>query len=226
MFSSSNDYCIHNFALFLETVSGINIVSQKLFRLHGEEPLSLNWDKFGFLMDFEEGTILPSQSCEICIQAIVGGEFELPEKTQLVSGIYAISFTQQPRKPVKMRIQHCVLLKNETQANHLSFVLAPITKSLPHKFKLVKGGKFCLENQYGSIIRSEFCLAAIIKHSSDTSDDNSSHTSSSDEEEDSEVENHSTEGKYDLLIQYSIIVYNNYYYEVNYFNLFSRSSNY
>ena len=225
MFSSSNDYCIHNFALFLETVSGINIVSQKLFRLHGEEPLSLNWDKFGFLMDIEEGTILPSQSCEICIQAIVGGEFELPEKTQLVSGIYAISFTQQPRKPVKMRIQHCVLLKNETQANHLSFVLAPITKSLPHKFKLVKGGKFCLENQYGSIIRSEFCLAAIIKHSSDTSDDNSSHTSSSDEEEDSEVENHSTEGKYDLLIQYSIIVYNNYYYEVNYFNLFC-SSNY
>ena len=115
-------------------------------------------------MQFQQNTLLSTATCEIDIQALVGGEFQLPPNTQLVSAIYAVSFAENVHQPVKIGIQHCVQLNNDDQAQYLSFAIAPINPStLPYKFEIVKGGTFTHHSRYGFIERDTFCLVAILR---------------------------------------------------------------
>ena len=114
-------------------------------------------------MQFQQNTLLSTATCEIDIQAL-GGEFQLPTNTQLVSAIYAVSFAENVHQPVKIGIQHCVQLNNDDQAQYLTFAIAPINPStLPYKFEIVKGGTFTHHSRYGFIERDTFCLVAILR---------------------------------------------------------------
>ena len=127
-------------------------------------------------MQFQQGTLHQSETCEVAVKALVGGTFQFPLDTQLVSATYAISFADELLQPVTLEIQHCVLLKSKEQFKYLSFMIAQIDESVPpYKFQLVKGGKFNINNQYGMITRQKFCLVGIGKTSmDDSSDDHSS----------------------------------------------------
>ena len=134
-----------------------------------------NWEQFGFKMQFQQGTLHPSDTCEVAVKALVGGMFQFPQDTQLVSATYAISFADELLQPVTLEIQHCVLLKSKEQFKYLSFMIAQIDESAPpYKFQIVKGGKFNIDNQYGTIIRQKFCLVGIGKTSNDYSSDDTS----------------------------------------------------
>ena len=102
--------------------------------------------------------------------------FQFPQDTQLVSATYAISFADELLRPVTLEIQHCILLKSKEQFKYLSFMIAQIDESAPpYKFQLVKGGKFNIDNQYGTIACQKFCLVGIGKTFNDDSlNDNSS----------------------------------------------------
>ena len=105
----------------------------------------------------------PGEICEISIAAIVGGKFEFPSGTSLVSAIYAISVSRALLQPVQLSIQHCVSLETQEHTSYLSFVTADLYQSvLPYKFKLEQGGQFYPGHQYGSI-STQFSLKAIVK---------------------------------------------------------------
>ena len=126
-------------------------------------------------MHFQQGTFHQSETCEVAVKALVGGMFQFPQDTQLVSATYAISFADELLQPVTLEIQHCVLLKSKEQFKYLSFMIAQIDESAPpYKFQIVKGGKFNIDNQYGSITRQKFCLVGIGKTSNDDSSDDTS----------------------------------------------------
>ena len=65
-----------------------------------------------------------SGPCDIAVSAIVAGQFEFPDSTELVSVVYAISVSRRLRKPVILEIQHCVAIANEQQGQLLFFVRA------------------------------------------------------------------------------------------------------
>ena len=93
---------------------------------------------------------------------------------------YCVLFANELLQPVTLEIQHCVLLKSKEQFNYLSFMIAQIDESTPpYKFQLVKGGKFNIDNQYGTITCQKFCLVGIGK----TFHDNSSDDTSSEEDD-------------------------------------------
>ena len=126
-------------------------------------------------MQFQQGTLHPSETCEVAVKALVGGTFQFPQDTQLVSATYAISFANKLLQPVTLEIQHCVLLKSKDQFKYLSFMIAQIDESAPpYKFQLVKGGNFNMNNQYGTITRQKFCLVGIGKSCYDNSSDDTS----------------------------------------------------
>ena len=99
---------------------------------------------------------------EVAITALVGGEFILPEDTELVSAVYAISVSKPLLKPVQLEIQHCVSIEKPAHSNYLSFATAP-SDHPPYQFQPVKGGIFSVGNQYGSIFLSGFSIWSIIK---------------------------------------------------------------
>ena len=152
------------------------MAAQKQFLIQGSKHQVFDWEQFGFKMQFQQGTLHQSETCEVAVKALVGGMFQFPQDTQLVSATYAISFANELLQPVTLEIQHCVLLKSKEQFKYLSYMIAQIDESAPpYKFQLVKGGKFNIDNQYGTITRQKFCLVGIGKtFSGDSSDDTSS----------------------------------------------------
>jgi len=146
-------------------------------------------------MHIQQGTLHQSQTCEVAVKALVGGAFLFPQDTQLVSATYAISFAEDILRPVTLQIQHCVLLKHKEQFRYLSFMIAPIDESaLPYKFQLVKGGKFNINNHYGTIKRRKFCLVNVGKVLN-FDDDNPSDDTSSEEDPPSDENNLSGDEK-------------------------------
>ena len=151
------------------------MAAQKQFLIQGSKRQIFDWEQFGFKMQFQQGTLHPSEACEVAVKALVGGTFQFPQDTQLVSATYAISFANELLQPVTLEIQHCVLLKSKDQFKYLSFMIAQIDESAPpYKFQLVKGGKFNMNNQYGTITHQKFCLVGIVKSCHDNSSDDTS----------------------------------------------------
>ena len=103
-----------------------------------------------------------SDTVEVAITALVGGEFILPEDTELVSAVYAIFVSKPLLKPVQLEIQHCVSIEKPAHSNYLSFATAPSDRP-PYHFQPVEGGIFSIGNRYGGISVSGFSIWSIIK---------------------------------------------------------------
>ena len=109
-----------------------------------------------------QDALSPTESSEITITALVGGCYDLPEGTELISALYSIAVSMPLKQPVKLEIQHCAHLITEDHASYLSFVTASINQ--PVQFHIEEGGQFYPGNQYGSIYLSQFSVKGIIKY--------------------------------------------------------------
>ena len=169
--------------LIVYDFKGVIPVEDTLFLLRGSShPQQFNWEKYGISFSVPEGILPPSETCEVSITALAGGEFEFPENSDLVSAVYAISISKPLLKPLTVNIQHCVALKTSEQCNSLQFVKAPFNDAtLPFQFKFLPGGHFTPRNQYGSISLSQFSLISICMRESEEVEE----VNTSDEENDS-----------------------------------------
>ena len=61
-----------------------------MFTIVGDRPQVFHWEKYGFKMSVPQGSLEASETCDVAFKAIAHGQFEFPENTQLVSGVYAI----------------------------------------------------------------------------------------------------------------------------------------
>ena len=104
-----------------------------------------------------------STPCDIAIKAIVAGQFEFPEGTDLVSAVYAISVSEKLTQPVILEMQHCVAISSEEQGRFLSFVSAKCNQpNLPYLFKLLENGEFPPHSDYGRIACANFSTIGIV----------------------------------------------------------------
>ena len=147
----------------------MSIGNDKLFLIQGDSHHILNWEQYGLRIIVPQGTLSPTDTCEVSVAALVGGQFQLPEETELISAVYNISVSKPLLKSIKLEIQHCARLVTEDHMSYLSFATASIQQSttLPYKFQLQEGGQFCPCDQYGSINLTHFCLKAVVKSRTD-----------------------------------------------------------
>ena len=147
----------------LDCLSDVHIAGKKLFLIHGDVPQLLNWEEFGLRIGVLKGTFPSSETAEVAVVALVGGQFVFPKNTQVVSAIYAVAVSKPLLQPLRLDLQHCVNLVQPSQTRHLNFAIAPVnTPSLPYEFSPVEGGEFTVNSYYGSIYRSKFCLVGIV----------------------------------------------------------------
>ena len=137
-----------------------------LFLVTGEAPQLLEWEEYGFRIHVPMGAT--SEPCDIAVKAIAAGQFELPEGTELVSALYAISANRRLKKRVTLEIQHSIVIASEQQGQFLGFVTAKCDQpDIPYQFKLLEQGVFLPGNQYGKLSCDQFSIFGTIKkHSS------------------------------------------------------------
>ena len=177
--------------LIVYDFKGVIPAGDTVFLLQGSSlPQQFNWEKYGISFSVPEGILPPSDTCEMAITAIAGGEFEFPEDSDLVSAVYAISISKPLLKPLTVNIQHCVLLETSEQCNSLQFVRAPFNDAtFPYQFKFLPGGHFTPRNQYGSISLSQFSLIGICMREIEEGEE----VNTSDEEDSSSQNSHNSE---------------------------------
>ena len=148
----------------MDCLSDVQVAEKKLFLVQGEKPQLINWEKYGLRIGVQEDTLSPSDTVEVAVVALVGGQFVFPNNSVLVSAVYAVSVSKPLLKPLRLEIEHCIDLRGRPGLTRfLKFAIAPVsTPSLPYQFSIVEGGEFKPDSWYGSIQRKEFCLVSIV----------------------------------------------------------------
>ena len=148
----------------LDCLSDVQVAEKKLFLIQGDKPQLMNWEKYGVRIGVQEGSLSSSETVEAAVVALVGGQFQFPPNTVLVSAVYAVSLSKPLLKRLKLEIQHCVdLTGRPALSRYLKFAIAPVsTPSLPYQFSIVEGGEFSSNGGYGFIERKDFCLVCIL----------------------------------------------------------------
>ena len=148
----------------LDCLSDVQVAERKLFLIQGDKPQLMNWEKYGLRIGVQEASLSSTDTVEAAVVALVGGQFQFPPNTVLVSAVYAVSLSKPLLKRLKLEIQHCVDLTGRPDiSRYLKFAIAPVsTPSLPYQFSIVEGGEFKPDSWYGSIQRKEFCLVSIV----------------------------------------------------------------
>ncbi|XP_019851929.1 PREDICTED: uncharacterized protein LOC109581893 [Amphimedon queenslandica] len=148
----------------LDCLSDVQVAEKKLFLVQGEKPQLINWEKYGLRIGVQEDTLSPTNTVEVAVVALVGGEFVFPKNTVLVSAVYAVSVSKPLLKPLRLEIEHCIDLRGRPGLTQfLKFAIAPMsTPSLPYHFSVVQEGEFKADSWYGSIERKEFCLVSVV----------------------------------------------------------------
>ena len=187
----------------LDCLSDVQVAERKLFLIQGDKPQLMNWEKNGLRIGVQEASLSSSDTVEAAVVALVGGQFQFPPNTVLVSAVYAVSLSKPLLKRLILEIQHCVdLTGRPALSRYLKFAIAPMsTPSLPYQFSIVEGGEFKPDSWYGSIQRKEFCLVSIVGEKrlpkSSTNGDESEEEEEQEEQAEEEAEEEVEDGNSD-----------------------------
>ncbi len=103
----------------------------------------------GLSMEYPDGS---SPSCTVAV--VTCDQFILPDQYVPVSAVYKISLTGASSEPIRVKMQHCVDVKDEKVSKRMSFALASHSST---EFQLIPGGNFPVGERYGYIERYRFC---------------------------------------------------------------------
>ena len=144
---------------------GAVVAGERMFVFGGESQPYYEWEECGLVVHVPEYGVPPLSTCEMRVSALAGGDFIFPGGHQLVSAVYAVTFSHSLQQDVVLELQHCVDLQIEEDTDCLSFAVAsPLPSPGSYTFSLVKGGRFSVRDRYGSIEASEsFCYCILIR---------------------------------------------------------------
>ena len=128
---------------------GVEECSETCVTVHSSQGQLIEWN--GLKLHIHAGSLPEGlQQCTIFIKASLAGDYEIPENTSLVSGVFWLRCEPQCTfiKPITVEIQHC---STKQDLSKLKIVRAFCNqKSLPYKFKPL-GGSFDADTFYGVI---------------------------------------------------------------------------
>ena len=129
------------------------------------EGYTYEWKDHGLRLQVPTDALEPlSPTTTITIQASLSGHYHLQDHSQLVSGVYWISFPSKFSRPVMLEVQHCASLQPTYETTSLTFVTAKCSQeTLPYNFKPMTGGVFSADSRFRTIELSHFSGFAIAK---------------------------------------------------------------
>ena len=152
-------FCVHIYAA-VWTLPGVEECGETSVVVHSSQGQLVEWN--GLKLHIHAGSLPEGlQQCTIFIKASLAGDYEIPENTSLVSGVFWLRC--EPRctfiKPIMIEIQHC---STKQDLSKLKIVRAFCNqKSLPYKFKPL-GGSFSADTFYGAIDMKGFSGVGVV----------------------------------------------------------------
>ena len=122
-------------------------------------PQKLVWPGYGFFIDVPAGALPPGVTASVAVRAILQGQFEMPENTELVSAIYWITCSESFLKHVSVNIQHCTVIASEEESTEFKFIIAKCSQDPPYKF-VERDGVFTAHSQYATIQLKQFSFVS------------------------------------------------------------------
>lgn len=99
----------------------------------------------------------------ITVSTIVSGPFHLPEGSILASAVYDVMIDKVLKKPITIKIEHCVNVFDESVARTMCFATAtPDLTTKAFKLQPITGGAFINKHKFGSITVHESCLLCVL----------------------------------------------------------------
>ena len=139
-------------------------VGKRLYSVSGKADEVLNWEKMGIDIGVPAGVISNGGFCDIAVVAVLSGDFIFPDNSIPVSGIFAVGTSCALEKPLTIKLQHCVDISSEKDADMMVFAKAEhIGRSPPYIFEEQDNGLFAQGSQYGSLDCQSFTLIAVIR---------------------------------------------------------------
>ena len=139
-------------------VKGVDIVARKMINVVPDQPINMNWKDHGFKINIPAGAF--KRQVMLYIQASVGGDYELTNEDEIVSGIYWLCVyprVERFEKKVTLTLQHSA----SDCDSKLTFITAKQTKtSPPYVFHQLSGGSFS-QAGHGTIDVEHFCGFAL-----------------------------------------------------------------
>ena len=89
---------------FLNTLKHVCIESDKLFLIQEDSLQFLNWEQYRLRITVPQGTLSLTDTCEVSVAALIGGQFQLPEETELISAVNHINVSKPLLKSIKLEI--------------------------------------------------------------------------------------------------------------------------
>ena len=121
----------------------------------------------GFVLHVPKGAIV-SSDCTIEVKSYVVGQstpkFIFPEGSKLVSGVYHITAPRELLKPVSIQIEHCAIIKSDSQHEYaeLEVAIADSTTGPPYHFKAYKGGDVRFLDSYIEVELAKFSFVSCL----------------------------------------------------------------
>ena len=145
-------------------IRSIEIIAQKTLCVTQEEK-HFSWKGYGFTLHVPSDSLpVGMMHSTLDIKVSLGGPFELPVNSELISAVYWIYCRHKFLKPVTLDIQHCATITDSSQYSQFAIVTTKCTqKTLPYTFKEVNGGVFTPRQSYGSIDVTHFSGFAATK---------------------------------------------------------------
>ena len=135
----------------------MQVVDEKCFTVTGDTAITLEWS--GLRLEIPESALPVGRPTNLCIKAIVAGDFKLPQDFYLVGGIYQVSCKERLNKNVTLHLPHAAIIQTEDEATHFGFYTAECSNDPPYEFKKLEGGSFIPFRNSASIDLHHFsCL--------------------------------------------------------------------
>ena len=139
------------------------VLAETVFEVTGDGHQSLSWSGHGFRLTVPAGAVPAGTTISLAVKSILTGEFELPEKCQLVSAIYWIKASQRFNQNVILYLHHCAVIESEAQCSRYKFVAGRCSQpDLPYKLVLREGGVFSPHTHEASISVKQFSFYALV----------------------------------------------------------------
>ena len=140
------------------SLRGVEVCGETVLEVVGDKSQKLVWPGYGFYMEVPEGALPPRVTASVGVKAILAGQFQLPEASQLISAIYWISASEVFLKEVAVNIQHCAVIRSDKDTSKFRFIIAKCSqKELPYRFR-EREGVFNPHTQYATIKLKQFSL--------------------------------------------------------------------
>ena len=136
----------------------MEVYGETVLEVVGGKPQKLEWPGYGFYIEVPKDALSEGVTASVAVKVILGGQFKLPENSQLISAVYWISSSEVFLKEVAVNIQHCAVIRSEEQCSNFKFIIAKCSqKELPYTFR-EKAGVFNSNTQYATIKLKQFSM--------------------------------------------------------------------